>query len=53
MDGKQKIYPGSPPPVRKRKRASEPTKSKKRKGRGFVYPQGLLNQFVGSGIILE
>ena len=41
------------PPSRKRKRVSKPVKGKKRKGRGFVYPQGLLNQFAGSGIILE
>ena len=35
-------------PPRKRKR-----KGKGKKGKGFVYPQALLNQFSGNGIILE
>ena len=42
-------------PVRKRKAPPKKGKSskKRKKGAGFVYPQKLLNQFVGNGIILE
>ena len=38
----------------KRKKNTKAGKSKRRKkGKGFVYPQGLIDQFVGSGIIIE
>ena len=49
----QKLGIAEPSPVRKRKGNTKAVKSKKRKGKGFVYPQGLLDQFVGTGIILE
>ena len=37
---------GIAPPPRKRRRRGK-------RGRGFVYPQALLSQFTGNGIILE
>ena len=37
---------GIAPPPRKRRR-------KGKRGKGFVYPQALLNQFTGNGIVLE
>ena len=42
-------------PTRKRKKILKPKKSNKRRkrGKGIVYPQTLLDQFVGNGIILE
>ena len=42
-------------PVRKRKAPPKKRKSskKRKKGAGFVYPQKLLTQFVGNGIVLE
>lgn len=36
-----------------KKRVKKTCAKKKKNGKGFVYPQALVNQFTGSGIILE